>query len=154
MNRTILFYMELAKQSVPSNKTVREETIQDIKDLKSKSNLTQAKRGKELVAMMPAVENFSNLLGDDITKSIYWIFFEKIKWMNLKTDENWLEETKIERMEIKIDKELSILPKDWKTPYPNHFFQNSRAIWGIQKQCYKKVSWKKQWKKSKKSLRN
>ena len=44
----------LAMQIVSNDKTVRCDTVQDLKELNSQSLATQAKKGKQLVSMMPA----------------------------------------------------------------------------------------------------
>ena len=44
--------MELAMQIICNDKTVRIDTIQDLKDFKQQSLTTQAKKGEQLVSMM------------------------------------------------------------------------------------------------------
>ena len=46
--------MDLAIQ-LSTNDKKREERIRDLKDFKSKSSFTQAKRGEEIVAVLSAV---------------------------------------------------------------------------------------------------
>ena len=58
--------MELAIQLGSSDQSVRNDTIQDLKDFNQKSLSTQAKKGEQLVSMMPAIKKAFNLLGDDI----------------------------------------------------------------------------------------
>ena len=58
--------MELAMQIISSDKTVRNDTVQDLKVFNSQSLATQAKKGEQLVSMMPAIKKASDLLGDDI----------------------------------------------------------------------------------------
>ena len=53
-------------QIISNDKTVRNDTIQDLKEFNSQSLTTQAKKGEQLVSMMPAIEKAFNLLGDDI----------------------------------------------------------------------------------------
>ena len=43
-------------QIISSDKTVRSDTIQDLKDSNSQSLTTQAKKGEQLVSMMPAIK--------------------------------------------------------------------------------------------------
>ena len=50
-------------QTVSIDKLVR---IEDLKELNSQYLSTQAKKGEQLVSMMPAVKKASNLMGDDI----------------------------------------------------------------------------------------
>ena len=50
-----------------SNDTiVRKDTIEDLKDFNQQSLTTQAKKGEQLVSMMPAIKKAFDLLGDDI----------------------------------------------------------------------------------------
>ena len=58
--------MELATQIISSDQTVRNDTIHDLKDFNQQSLSTQAKKGEQLVSMMPAIKKAFNLLGDDI----------------------------------------------------------------------------------------
>ena len=58
--------MELAMQIISTDKTVSNDTIQDIKEFNQQSLTTQAKKGEQLVSMMPAIKKVFNLLGDDI----------------------------------------------------------------------------------------
>ena len=53
-------------QIISSDKTVRNDTIEDLKEFNSQSLTTQAKKGEQLVSMMPAIKKAFNLLGDDI----------------------------------------------------------------------------------------
>ena len=55
-------------QTFSSNKTVRSDTIQGLKELNSQSPTTQAKKGEQLVYMMPAIRKTFNLLRDDIVE--------------------------------------------------------------------------------------
>ena len=51
--------MELAKQIVFIHKAVKSDTVQDLKEFNSQSSATQAKKGEQLVSMMPAFEKLS-----------------------------------------------------------------------------------------------
>ena len=51
-----------------TDKTVRNNIIEDLKDFNTQSLNTQAKKGEQLVAMMPAIKKAFNLLGDDIVE--------------------------------------------------------------------------------------
>ena len=53
-------------QIISNDKTVRNDTIQDLKEFNSQSITTQAKKGEQLVSMMPAIKKAFGLLGDDI----------------------------------------------------------------------------------------
>ena len=47
--------MELAMQIISTDKTVRNDTIEDLKEFNSQSLSTQVKKGEQLVSMMPAI---------------------------------------------------------------------------------------------------
>ena len=53
-------------QIISSDQTVRIDTIEDLKDFNSQSLSTRAKKGEQLVSMMPAIKKAFNLLGDGI----------------------------------------------------------------------------------------
>ena len=55
-------------QIISSDKTVRNDTVQDLKEFNSQSLATQAKKGEQVVSMMPAIRKAFNLLGDDIVE--------------------------------------------------------------------------------------
>ena len=55
-------------QVISNDKTVRNDTIQDLKEFNPQSSKTQAEKGEQLVSMMPAIEESFNLLGDDIVE--------------------------------------------------------------------------------------
>ena len=48
-------------QIFSTDKTVRSDTIEDSKDFNSQSLTTQAKKGEQLVSMMPAIKKVFNL---------------------------------------------------------------------------------------------
>ena len=60
--------MELAMQISSNDRTVRNDTIQDLKDFNQQSLTIQAKKGEQLVSMMPAIKKAFNLLSDDIVE--------------------------------------------------------------------------------------
>ena len=84
--------MELAMQVISNDKTVRNDTIEELKDFNSKSLATQAKKGEQLVSMMPAIKKAFNLLGDDIVELSTEI--DALKEKIGSYDEKWLEEFK------------------------------------------------------------
>ena len=51
-------------QLISGDKTVRSETIQDLQEFNSKSLALQAKKGEQLVSMMPAIKKVFPLMGD------------------------------------------------------------------------------------------
>ena len=79
-------------QIVSSDKTVRSDTIQDLKEYNNQSLTTQAKKGAQLVSMMPAIKKAFNLLGDDIVE--LHMENENLKIKIGSYDEKWLEESK------------------------------------------------------------
>ena len=58
--------MELAMEIISTDKTVRNDTIQDLKEFNSQSLSSQAKKEEQLTSMMPAIKKAFNLLGDDL----------------------------------------------------------------------------------------
>ena len=61
-----MYLNELAMQFISNDKTVRNDTIQDLKEFNSQSLSTRAVKREQLVSMVPAVRKVFNLLGDDI----------------------------------------------------------------------------------------
>ena len=53
-------------QIISTDKTVRNDTIQDLKDFNNQSLTTQAKKGQQLVSVMPAIKKAFSLMGDVI----------------------------------------------------------------------------------------
>ena len=49
-------------QITSNDKTVRNDTIQDLKGFNSQSSSTRAKKGEQLVSMMPAIKKAFNLM--------------------------------------------------------------------------------------------
>ena len=84
--------MELAIQLISSDQTVRDNTIQDLKDFNQQSLSTQAKKGEQLTSMMPAINKAFNVLGDDIIE----LSVENDALTNQigDYDQKWLEESK------------------------------------------------------------
>ena len=60
--------MDLAIQIIANDKTVRSDTVKDLKEFNSQSLATQAKRGEQLVSMMAAILEAFNLIVDDIVE--------------------------------------------------------------------------------------
>ena len=79
-------------QIISTDETVRNDTIQDLKEFNSKSLSTQAKKGQQLVSMMPAFKKASNLLGDDIVEVSTGN--DALRNKIGSYDEKWLEESK------------------------------------------------------------
>ena len=55
-------WMDLAMQIISTDKTVKSDTIEDLKDFNSRSLTTQAKKGEHLVCIMPAIKKPKKLL--------------------------------------------------------------------------------------------
>ena len=84
--------MELAMQIGSTNQKVRNNTIQDLKDFNHQSLSTRAKKGEQLVSMMPAIKEAFTLMGNDIVdlSTENDALKEKIG----DYDEKWLQESK------------------------------------------------------------
>ena len=55
-------------QIISNEKIVRNDTIQDSTEFNSQSLTTQAKKGEQMVSMMPAIKKPFNLMGDGIVE--------------------------------------------------------------------------------------
>ena len=55
-------------QFMSNDKTVKSNTVQVLKYFNSQPLATQAKKGEELVPMMPAIRKVFDLMGDDTVK--------------------------------------------------------------------------------------
>ena len=55
-------------QVISSDKSIRNDTIEDLKDFNNQSLITQARKSEQLVSMMPAINKVFDLLGDDIVE--------------------------------------------------------------------------------------
>ena len=75
-----------------SDQSVRNATIQDLKDFNQQLLSTQAKKGEQLVSMMPAIKKAFNLLGDDVIELS--VENDALKNQIGDYDQNWLEESK------------------------------------------------------------
>ena len=84
--------MELAIQNISNDKKVRKNTIQELIEYNSQSLTTQAKKGEQLVSMMPAIKKAFELLGDDIVE----LSVENESLKNQIGDyvEKWLQESR------------------------------------------------------------
>ena len=91
-----------------NDKTVRNDTIQDLKDFNQQPLTTQAKKGEQLVSMMPAIKKAFNLMGDDIIElsTENDALKNKIGYY----DKRWLEESKAKLLkEIDDEKRANII---------------------------------------------
>ena len=60
--------MGLATQIISNDKTVKSDTVHDLKEFNNQSLATQAKKGEQLFSMIPAIKKAFNLMGDDIVE--------------------------------------------------------------------------------------
>ena len=79
-------------QIISNDKTVRSNTVNDLKEFNSQSLATQAKKGEQLVSMMPAIKKAFDLMGDDIIELS--TENEALKNQIGDYDEKWLQESK------------------------------------------------------------
>ena len=91
-------------QIISNDKTVRNDTVQVLKEFNQQSLTTQAKKGEQLVSMKPAIKTPFNLLGDDIAElSTENDALKKIG----SYDEKWLEESKARLLQQIADEKKS-----------------------------------------------
>ena len=86
--------MELAMQIGSTNQKVRNNTIQDLKDFNQQSLSTRAKKGEQLVSMMPAIKEAFTLMGNDIVDLYLSTENDALKEKIGDYDEKWLQESK------------------------------------------------------------
>ena len=79
-------------QLISCDQTVRNDTIQDLKDFNQQSLSTQAKKGEQLTSMMPVIKKAFNVLGDDIIELS--TENDVLKNQIGEYDQKWLEESK------------------------------------------------------------
>ena len=84
--------MELAMQIISNDNSVRNDTIQDLKEFNQQSLTTQAKKGEQLVSMMPAIKKDFNLMGDGIVDLT--VENDALKNQIGEYDAKWLQESK------------------------------------------------------------
>ena len=85
-------------QIISNDKTVRNDTVQDLKEFNSQSLSTQAKKSEQLVSMMPVIKKAFNLLGDDIVE----LSTDSDALINKigSYDGKWLEESKLKLLKL------------------------------------------------------
>ena len=83
--------MDLALQIISNAKTVRSNTVQDLKEFNSQSSSTQAKKGVLLVSIKPAIWKAFELMSDDIVELS--TENESLKNKIGSYDKKWLEES-------------------------------------------------------------
>ena len=105
-----------------SDKTVRSDTIQDLKEFNSQSLTTQAKKGEQLVSMMPVIKKAFNLMGDDIVELS--VENESLKNQIGDYDEKWLQESKANLLkEINDEKRVNLIMSRMKKQMGKHYIK-------------------------------
>ena len=79
-------------QLISTDQTIRNDTMQDLRDFNEQSLSTQAKKGEQLTSMMPAIKKAFNLLGDDIIELS--TENDVLKNQIGEYDQKWIEESK------------------------------------------------------------
>ena len=108
-------------QVTSSDKTVRNDTVQDLKEFSSESLATQAKKGEQLVSMMPAIKKAFDLMGDGVVD----LFTENnaLKSKIGDYDEKWLEESKNKMLkQIDDEKRANLIMCRMKKQMEKHYF--------------------------------
>ena len=107
-------------QIFSNDKTVRNDTIQDLKEFNQQSLTTQAKKGEQLVSMMPAIKKAFNLMGDDIVELS--VENESLKSQIGEHDERWLQESKTKLLkEIDNEKRANLIMSRMKKQMEKHY---------------------------------
>ena len=100
--------MELAIQLISNDKTIRSDTVQVLKEFNQQSLSTQAKKGEQLVIMMPAIKKAFNLMGNDIIE--LHTENEALKNQIGDYDQKWLDESKTKMLkQIDDEKRANLL---------------------------------------------
>ena len=95
-------------QIISNDKTVRSNTVNDIKEFNSQSLATQAKKGEQLVSKVPSIKKSFDLMGDDIIELS--TENEALKNQIGDYDEKWLQESKTKLLkEINDEKRANLL---------------------------------------------
>ena len=103
---------DLAMQIISSDKTVRNDTIEDLKEFNTQSLTTQAKKGEQVLSLMPAIKRAFNLLGDDILELS--TENDALKSKIGSYDEKWLEKSKNKMLkQIDVEKRANLIMSRW-----------------------------------------
>ena len=114
-------------QIISNDKTVRNDTVQDLKEYNSQSLATQAKKGEQLVSMMPAIKKAFDLMGDDIVDLSTENDVLKNKIGDY--DEKWLEESKNKMLkQIDNEKRASLIMSRMEKQMEKHYFSYTCTI--------------------------
>ena len=106
-------------QIISNDKTVRNDTIQDLEEFNSQSLSTRAAKGEQLVSMMPVIKKAFNLLGDDIIE----LSTENDALKNKigSYDKKWLEESKNKMLkQINDEKRANLIMSRMKKQMEKH----------------------------------
>ena len=106
-------------QIISNDKTVRNDTIQDLTEFNQQSLTTQAKKGEQLVSMMPAIKKAFNLLGDDIVELS--TENDVLKNQIGEYDQKWLQESKTKLLkEFDVEKRANLIVSRMKKQMEKH----------------------------------
>ena len=95
-------------QNISKDKTVRNDTIQDLKDFNQQCLTTEAKKGEHFVSMMPVIKKTFNLMGDNIVELS--VENESLRNQVGDFDEKWLQDSKIKLLkEIDVGKRANLI---------------------------------------------
>ena len=111
--------MELAIKIISNDTSVRNDTIEDKKEFNSQSLSTRAKKGEQIVSMMPAIKNAFIFLGDDIVELS--TENDALKSKIGSYDEKWLEESQIKLLkQIDGEKRANLIMSRMKKQMEKH----------------------------------
>ena len=106
-------------QIISNDKTVRNDTIHDLKEFNQQSLTTQAKKREQLVSMMPAIKKAFYLLGDDIVDLT--TENDALKSKIGSYDDKWLEESKAKLLkQIDDEKRANLIMSRMKKQMEKH----------------------------------
>ena len=103
------FSMDLAMQFIFNDQNVKKNTIQDLKEYNFQFLSTQARKGEQLVSLMPAIKKTLDVMGDNIVE----LSTEDETFKNQigDYDVKYLEELKAELLKQIDDEERASLTK-------------------------------------------
>ena len=106
-------------QIFSNDKKVRNDSIQDLREFNQQSLTIKAKKGEQLVSMMPAIETAFNLMRDKIVELS--VENESLKNQIGEYDEKWLQESKIKLLkEIDDEKRANVITSRMKKQMEKH----------------------------------
>ena len=97
----------MAMQIISNDNSVRNVTIQDLKEFNQQPLTTQAEKGEQLVSLMPAIKKAFNLMGDGIVDLT--VENDALKSQIGEYDETWLRESKAKLLKDIDDKKRAEL---------------------------------------------